>query len=73
VAKKAAKKKRPPLGRPHEYGEPTVRISFRLPASVVAMLQDLGGPGGANAVAVQILRQSIQYRLMYGSDDTDCD
>ena len=69
VAKKKAKRKRAPGGgRKAEYGEPTERISFRLPVSVVAMLRELGGDGGANGIAVQILRDSVQYRLMYGSD-----
>jgi hypothetical protein len=70
VGKKKAKLKRAPGGgRKTEYGEPTERISFRLPLSVVAMLRELGGAGGANGIAVQILRDSVQYRLMYGSGD----
>lgn len=62
------KKQKRRAGRKHEYGEPTDRISFRLPVSVVTMLRELGGDGGANAVAVQILRDSVQYRLRFGGE-----
>ena len=70
MAKKKVKRKRAPGGgRRSEYGEPTERISFRLPVSVVTMLRQLGGQGGVNAVAVQIFRDSVQYRLAYGGQD----
>ncbi len=70
MAKKKAKRKRAPGGgRKAEYGEPTERISFRLPVSVVSLLRNLGGEGGVNAVAVQIFRDSVQYRLAYGGQD----
>lgn len=67
--KKKKRKRAKGAGRPHEYGEPSKSITLRLPERVIALLDDLGGEGGRNKIAVQILRDSVQYRLRYGADD----
>lgn len=68
VKKKTKRKRAKGAGRPHEYGEPAKSITLRLPERIVALLDELGGEGGRNKIAVQILRDSTQYRLRYGAD-----
>lgn len=53
-------------GRKSTYGEPTVPFSSRLPESVVEIAKFVGG-GNATAGLVEIVKQSVQYRLEHGS------
>jgi len=71
VAKKKAKPKAtraPGGGRKSQYGEPTVPFSSRLPESVVEVARFVGG-GNATAGLIEIVKQSVQYRLEYGSGE----
>jgi hypothetical protein len=71
VAKKKAKPKatrKPGGGRKSSYGEPTVPFAARLPESVIAIAKFVGG-GNATQGIVEIVRQSVQYRLKHGSGE----
>ncbi len=70
MAKKKAKQKAtraPGGGRKSTYGEPTVRFSTRLPDSVMEIMRFVGD-GNATAGLIEIVKQSVQYRLEYGSE-----
>jgi hypothetical protein len=72
MAKKKAKQKatrKPGGGRKSSYGEPTVPFSSRLPESVVEIAKFVGG-GNATAGIVEIVKQSVQYRLERFSRET---
>jgi hypothetical protein len=69
MAKRKAKPKttrKPGGGRKSSYGEPTVPFAARLPESVIAIAKFVGG-GNATAGIVEIVRQSVQYRLEHGA------
>jgi hypothetical protein len=71
MAKKKAKAKatrKPGGGRKSSYGEPTVPFAARLPESVIAIAKFVGG-GNATVGIVEIVRQSVQYKLEYGSGE----
>lgn len=71
MAKKKAKPKvtrKPGGGRKSTYGEPTVPFSSRLPESVVEIMKFVGG-GNATAGLIEIVKQSVQYRLENGSGE----
>ncbi len=71
MAKKKAKPKatrKPGGGRKSTYGEPTIPFSSRLPESVVEMMKFVGG-GNATAGLIEIVKQSVQYQLEYGSGE----
>jgi hypothetical protein len=71
MAKKKAKPKatrKPGGGRKSSYGEPTIPFAARLPESVIAIAKFVGG-GNATAGIVEIVRQSVQYRLEHGSGE----
>jgi hypothetical protein len=73
MAKKKAKPKatrKPGGGRKSSYGEPTVPFSSRLPESVVEIAKFVGG-GNATQGIVEIVRQSVQYRLEHGSGEPE--
>jgi hypothetical protein len=55
-------------GRKSSYGEPTVPFATRLPESVLAIAKFVGG-GNATAGIVEIVKQSVQYRLEHGSGE----
>jgi hypothetical protein len=68
MAKKKAKPRAtraPGGGRKSSYGEPTVPFATRLPESVLAIAKFVGG-GNATAGIVEIVKQSVQYRLEHG-------
>jgi hypothetical protein len=69
--RKPAKPKRtrkPGGGRKPSYGEPTVSFSSRLPESVIAVAKFVGG-GNTTAGLIDIVKQSVQYKLEHGSGE----
>jgi len=48
---------KPKKGRPAKYGQPTVRVSVRLPADIVAAID---AQGARTDVVVKLLRQALQ-------------
>ena len=71
MAKKKAKPKAPRApggGRKSTYGEPTVPFSSRLPESVVEIMKFVGG-GNATAGLIEIVKNSVQYRLEHKSGE----
>jgi hypothetical protein len=71
MAKKKAKPKRtraPGGGRKPSYGEPTVPFSSRLPQSVIEIAKFVGG-GNTTAGLIEIVKQSVQYKLEHGSGE----
>jgi len=48
---------KPKKGRPVKYGQPTVRVSVRLPADIVAAID---AQGARTAVVVKILQKALQ-------------
>jgi hypothetical protein len=71
MAKKKAKPKAtraPGGGRKPSYGEPTVPFSSRLPQSVIEIAKFVGD-GNTTAGLIEIVKQSVQYRLEHGAGD----
>jgi hypothetical protein len=71
MAKKKAKPKltrKPGGGRKPSYGEPTVPFSSRLPESVIEIAKFVGD-GNATAGLIEIVKQSVQYKLEHGSGE----
>jgi hypothetical protein len=70
--RKPAKPKRtraPGGGRKPSYGEPTVPFSSRLPESVIEIAKFVGG-GNTTAGLIEIVKQSVQYRLEHGASES---
>jgi hypothetical protein len=67
--KKAKATRKPGGGRKSSYGEPTVPFSSRLPESVIAIAKFVGN-GNATQGIVEIVKQSVQYRLERVSRET---
>jgi hypothetical protein len=55
-------------GRKPSYGEPTVPFSSRLPQSVIEIAKFVGD-GNTTAGLIEIVKQSVQYRLEHGSGE----
>jgi|TARA_Y100000310_G_C20655818_1_gene801915 metal-responsive CopG/Arc/MetJ family transcriptional regulator len=54
------------IGRPPKYGQPTVRVSVRLPADIAAAIDSLAMAGDSRSdVIVELLRGRL---LAYGWD-----
>jgi hypothetical protein len=71
MAKRKAKPKttrKPGGGRKSSYGEPTIPFAARLPESVIAIAKFVGN-GNATQGIVEIVKQSVQYKLEYGSGE----
>jgi len=69
MAKKKAKATRKPGGgRKSSYGEPTVPFAARLPESVIEIAKFVGN-GNATQGIVEIVKQSVQYKMEYGSGE----
>jgi sRNA-binding protein len=58
--------RKPGGGRKPSYGEPTVSFSSRLPQSVIEVAKFVGD-GNTTAGLIEIVKQSVQYRLEHGS------
>jgi hypothetical protein len=55
-------------GRKPSYGEPTVPFSSRLPQSVIEIAKFVGN-GNTTAGLIEIVKQSVQYRLKHGAGE----